>query len=97
MIAVYVNPENLTLELYQHAHYALVAAGAPETGRIHHSCFGEPDHLMVYDIWDSQADFDAFAAHLGPIMEQLGIKMERPPDIIPIVAVDQSAYTSEPG
>ena len=41
----------------------LDAAGQSKPkGRSHHSTFGPEDRLMVYDVWDSQADFDAFRA-----------------------------------
>jgi hypothetical protein len=47
MIAVFVNPEALTIEKYNKVHERLQASGAPETGRKHHSCFGEGYHVRV--------------------------------------------------
>ena len=89
MIAVYVSPESMTIEQYDKARERLQASGAPETGRKHHSCFGEDGHLMVFDIWDRQQDFDAFAGHLLPILKELGITSARPPDVMPVVAFVQ--------
>jgi hypothetical protein len=51
--------------------------GAPK-GRSYHSCFGPSDHLMVFDVWDSQADFDAFAGKLMPILGQVGVDPGQP-------------------
>lgn len=88
MIAVYVHPESMTVAQYNKVHERLQASGAPEQGRKHHSCFGEDGHLMVFDIWERQEDFEAFAQHLGPILEEEGIK-GRPPDILPVVNLIQ--------
>ena len=52
-------------------------------GRSHHSCFGPEGSLMVYDVWDSQEDFDAFGATLMPILGEVGVDPGQP-DIMPI-------------
>ena len=44
---------------------------------------------MVFDIWETQEDFKAFAQHLLPITQELGLNATRPPDIMPVVAFDQ--------
>jgi len=89
MICVYISPESMTIEQYHRVHERLEAAGAPEVGRKHHSCFGEDGHLMVFDIWESREDFEAFAEHLIPILADEGIRSNRPPDIMPVVAFFQ--------
>lgn len=89
MIAVYVSPDAMTIEHYKAAHDRLEAVAPSPQGRMHHSCFGEDGHLMVYDVWESQADFDAFAEHLLPILAELGITSSRPPDVMPVVALEQ--------
>ena len=38
---------------------------------------------MVYDVWDSQADFDAFGQTLMPILSELGVDPGQP-DVMPI-------------
>ena len=71
-IAVYFNPEAMTVEQYDAAMAGLDAAGADDpAGRIHHSCFGAPDHLMIYDIWESPDAFAAFGETLGPILAEV--------------------------
>ena len=83
-IATYFNPEAMTAEQYDRAMAALEAAGAGSpAGRLHHSCFGAPDHLMVYDVWESGEAFEAFGETLGPIVAQLGIDVGEP-EIMPL-------------
>ena len=57
-------------------------------GRTHHSTFGPDDHLMVYDIWDSQEDFDAFGQTLMPIPADLGVDPGQP-DVMAVHRVVQ--------
>jgi hypothetical protein len=84
-IAVYVNPEGMTTDQYNEARSRLTAAGAGSPkGRLHHSAFGPPDNVMVYDVWESGADYEAFGETLRPILEEVGIKMTNPPDIMPV-------------
>jgi hypothetical protein len=84
VIGVYFNPESLTASLYDTIVDRLAAAGlgAPK-GRLYHSCFGTPDHLMVFDVFASQEDFDAFGAQLIPIATEVGFDPGTP-DIMPI-------------
>ncbi|HXN61407.1 MAG TPA: hypothetical protein VN886_13235 [Acidimicrobiales bacterium] len=73
MIAVYVKPESLTVEQYNKARKGLDASGANMKGRKHHSCFGEDGQLMVFEIWDSQENYDAFGKFLMPVLSEVGI------------------------
>ena len=73
MIAVYVKPEALTIDQYNKARKGLDASGANLTGRKHHSCFGEDGQLMVFEIWDSQENYDAFGKFLMPVLQEVGI------------------------
>jgi hypothetical protein len=90
-IAVYFNPEKMTLAKFNETHRRLTEAGAANpAGRIHHSCFGADGELMVYDIWESQEAFEAFGATLGPILAEVGINAGDPM-VMPIVRLDQTA------
>ena len=40
--------------------------------------FLEGDKLSVFDVWDSQADFEAFGATLMPILTESGIQPPEP-------------------
>lgn len=89
MIAVYYSPEAMTVEQYEQIGERLAASGAQEQNRKHHSCFGEAGNLMVFEIWDSPEDLEAFGKLLAPILEELGVKTSRPPDIMPVVNLSQ--------
>ena len=88
-IAVYFHTKNMTLQGFNDVHARLAAAGAAAPpGRLHHSCFGEDGDLMVYDVWDSSASFEAFGAMLMPILEELGIDPGEP-SIMTLQHLDQ--------
>ena len=83
-IGVYFSPESVDTKKYDEVIKQLTAAGAANPkGRSHHSAFGPPDHLMVFEVWDSQADFDAFGAILMPVLAKNGINPGQP-DVMPV-------------
>jgi len=83
-IAVYFSPESVNAQQYDKVIKQLAAAGAGNPkGRSHHSAFGQADHLMVFEVWDSQSDFEAFGATLMPILAENGINPGQP-NIMPI-------------
>src|ERR1700683_5210884 len=88
VIAVYVKPETLTLEHYNKARKGLDASRANMEGRKHHSCFGEDGQLMVFDIWDSRENYDAFGAFLMPVLQEVGI-VPSSRDIMEVVNLEQ--------
>jgi hypothetical protein len=88
VIAVYVKPESLTLEQYNKARKGLEASGANIDGRKHHSCFGEDGQLMVFEIWDSQKNYDAFGKFLMPVLQDVGI-VPSTQDIMQVANLEQ--------
>ena len=83
-IGVYFHPASMTSAQYDDIMKQLDAAGAgAPKGRIHHSAFGDSSQLMVFDIWESQADMDAFMPTLMPILAQAGVDPGQP-DVMPI-------------
>ena len=83
-IAIYFHPESMSAAQYDQAIKALDAAGVGNpAGRLHHSCFGPSDHLMVYDIWDSPESFQKFGETLMPILSSIGLDPGQP-EIMPI-------------
>jgi hypothetical protein len=83
-LGFYFHPEGMTTAKYDIVIQQLEAAGAGSPkGRLHHSCFGREDHVMVYDIWASQEEFDAFGEALMPILKDNGIDVGQP-DVMPI-------------
>jgi len=88
-IAVYFHPAKMNAQQYDEVQRRLDAAGSGRPkGRVHHSCFGTGDSLMVYDVWESQETFDAFGATLMPILESVALDPGTP-DIMPVHRVIQ--------
>ena len=83
-LGFYFSPVSMTAQQYDDVMRQLdqAGAGAPK-GRTYHSCFGSGDKMMVFDIWESQAEFEAFGATLMPILEKTGIDVGQP-DVMPI-------------
>jgi len=83
-IGLYFHPGNMTADQYDTVIKELDAAGAGSPkGRLHHSAFGPPENIMVYDVWTSQEDFEEFGKTLMPILEKLGVDAGQP-DIMPV-------------
>lgn len=87
MIGVYIRPTGMTEEQYRTVDDKLRATGVELKGMKMHSCFGEGDGLAIFDVWESEEDFNAFAAHLGPIVAAEGLEPVAPM-IVPIIAFD---------
>jgi hypothetical protein len=88
-IAAYYHPPGLTLEQFNEVHRRLDAAGASSpAGRLHHSCMGDDGDLMVYEVWDSQGNMEAFAAVLMPVLGEVGIDPGTPA-FMPVHRLDQ--------
>lgn len=78
-IGIYFAPKGMTTQKYGEVLKLLEAAGAgAPKGRLYHSCFGDPNELHVYDVWASQAEFDAFGAVLLPILAKHDIEIGQP-------------------
>jgi hypothetical protein len=83
-IAIYVHPQSMSSAQYDDIMKRLDAAGAASPpGRLHHSCFGPPDHMMVYDVWDSAESWEQFGAILMPILGEIGVDPGQP-EIMPL-------------
>ncbi len=83
-IGVYFSNFSMTADRYREVLKQLEAAGLGKPkGRKYHAIFGDTNDLMVFDVWESQAEFDAFGAVLMPIHEKAGVAATQP-DIMPI-------------
>jgi len=72
-------PKGMTTAKYDECIHKLKAAGAEHPqGRLHHFCYGDPNSLMVTDIWDSVENFEKFGATLVPILNELGVDPGQP-------------------
>jgi heme-degrading monooxygenase HmoA len=89
MIGVYIRPTGMTEENYKSIDDQLRASGAEPKGVKMHSCFGEGEGVAIFDIWESEEDFNAFAAHLAPIVAAAGLE-PLTPMFVPIVAFQVS-------
>jgi hypothetical protein len=68
-----------TAEKYSSALKKLKAAGAGKPkGRTYHCALESNGEIQVFDIWESQEDFDAFGATLVPILTELGVNLGEP-------------------
>jgi hypothetical protein len=78
-LACYFTNEGFTAEKYAETLSRLesVGAGAPK-GRIQHIALEADGVINVLDIWESQADFEAFGGVLLPILTDLGVELPTP-------------------
>jgi hypothetical protein len=73
-LGFYFTPAGFTPEKYDAALSQLAAAGAgAPAGRSYHIALESDGTIQVFDIWESQEEFEAFGATLIPIMTGLGV------------------------
>src|SRR6185312_6997408 len=78
-LGIYFAHEGFTVEKYDSAIRQLEAAGAGSPkGRTLHVALESDGSVNVFDIWESQGEFEAFAAPLMPILEGMGVKLGEP-------------------
>ncbi len=78
-VAIYFNPPSFNAAQYDEVDAALEEAGArTPAARTIHVCFGEGDNLQVFDVWESQEEFDKFGETLMPILAGKGIDPGEP-------------------
>jgi hypothetical protein len=78
-LGFYFTNSKFTPDVYDQAIKQLQAAGlgAP-MGRSLHVALESNGEIQVFDIWDSQEEFDAFGAGLMPILSGLGVGVNEP-------------------
>jgi hypothetical protein len=78
-LGFYFANEGFTPDKYATAIKQLDAAGAgAPKGRTFHVALESDGAIQVFDIWDSQEDFDAFGATLMPILAELDVEVKEP-------------------
>jgi hypothetical protein len=78
-LGIYFVHEGFTPELYNNAIKQLEAAGEGKPkGRTLHLALESGGSIQVFDIWESQEEFDAFGATLVPILTELGVTLGAP-------------------
>jgi hypothetical protein len=78
-LGIYFVHAGFTPEKYDSAIKKLEAAGAGKpAGRTYHCALESNGEIQVFDIWESQEDFDAFGSTLIPILTELGVELQDP-------------------
>jgi hypothetical protein len=87
MIGIYISTKNMTKAMHDEGRRRLEEAGVDESAMKIHAVFGEDGSLGVFDIWESREAWDRFLTKLVPILQDIGIELSAPPDVMPIVAL----------
>jgi hypothetical protein len=78
-LGIYFAHEGFTPDKYESAIKKLGAAGAgAPKGRTLHVALESDGQIQVFDIWESQEEFDAFGPTLMPILAELGVELKDP-------------------
>jgi hypothetical protein len=78
-LGIYFSPTGFTPDKYEEAIRQLEAAGAgAPAGRSYHVALENDGAIQVFDIWESQEEFEAFGGTLMPIMNGLGVDPGQP-------------------
>jgi hypothetical protein len=78
-LGIYFVHGGFTPEKYDQAIKQLVDAGAGSPkGRSSHFALESDGAIQVFDVWESQEDFDAFGKTLVPILTELGVELGAP-------------------
>jgi hypothetical protein len=84
-ILVRFTGDGVTSATYDQTMPAIEASGEfPPDGLEYHVAFEAGGSFRVSEIWDSMEQFEAFGERLMPILEQNGIKLAGPPEILEI-------------
>ena len=78
-LGMYFTPSSFTPARYDDAIKRLEDAGAASPpGRLYHVAMEADGLIQVFDVWDSEASFQAFGKTLVPIMKDLGADPGQP-------------------
>ena len=83
-IIVHFTPKGMNDKKYAEILRRLEAAGAgAPPGRLHHTCYGSKDALLVADVFDTMQNFEAFGKTLVPILTSMEVDVGKP-DIVEV-------------
>jgi hypothetical protein len=78
-LGIYFVHEGFTPEKYDEAIKQLNDAGqGSPKGRSSHFALESDGAIQIFDVWESQEDFDAFGKTLVPILSNLGVQLGAP-------------------
>ena len=76
---------SMTTDKYDGTMPSIEASGAfPPDGLELHIAFSSGGSFRVSEIWDSHEQFEAFGERLMPILQENGIELAGPPEILEI-------------
>jgi hypothetical protein len=83
-------PKSVTTEQYDQVMRKLEGSGdwLPD-GLDYHVAFGSNKDIRVSEVWDSKEQFDAFGNRLMPLLEEAGIELEGPPELIEVQNIEK--------
>jgi hypothetical protein len=83
-------PKSVTTEQYEQVMRQLDKSGdwLPD-GLDYHVAFGSNGDIRVSEVWDSKEQFDAFGKRLMPLLQEAGIDLERPPELIEVRNIEK--------
>ena len=83
-------PKSVTTEKYDQVMRKLEDSGdwLPD-GLDYHVVFGSNKDIRVSEVWDSKEQFDAFGKRLMPLLEEAGIELEGPPELIEVQHIEK--------
>jgi hypothetical protein len=83
-------PKNVTTEQYDQVQRKLDESGnwMPD-GLDYHVAFGTKGDVRVSEIWDSKEQFEAFSKRLMPLLQEAGIELSGPPELIDIHNIEK--------
>jgi hypothetical protein len=78
-LGIYFVHVGFTPEKYDAAIKKLDEAGAGSPkGRLNHFALESDGAIQVFDVWESQEDFEAFGETLVPILMEFGVELTEP-------------------
>lgn len=83
-LGYYFHPESMRAEQYDRVIQRLDEAGAGSPpGRSYHCSFQVGNNVHVFDVWESEEQFNEFGKTLMPILQEEGVDPGQP-DVSPI-------------
>lgn len=78
-LGFYFSSNSFSAAQYDEAIKRLEAAGAGSPpGRSYHCAFAAGPNIHIFDVWDSQENFEKFGETLMPILSELGVDPGEP-------------------
>ena len=76
---------SMSAEKYDEVLPRVEASGAfPPDGLEYHVAFSAGGSFRVSEIWDSKEQFEAFGQRLMPILDESGVELAGPPEVLEI-------------